>query len=49
MPGPLCFCADVHKGKSAASAVIRIDPHSGDHHGGRGTAKATRDFKLMIV
>ena len=26
MSGLLCFCADVHKGKSAASAVIRIDP-----------------------
>jgi hypothetical protein len=46
MSGLLCFCADVHKGKSAASAVIRID-HSGDHHGGRRTASGS-DARFQV-
>jgi len=50
MPGLLCFWADVHKGKSAASAVIRIDPIAATIMAvGAPRAEATRDFKLMIL
>jgi len=48
MPGLLCSCADVHKGKSAASAVIRIDPIVATIMAVEAPrAEATRDFKLM--
>jgi hypothetical protein len=50
MPGLRCFCADVHKGMSAASAVIRIDPIVATIMAvGAPRAEATRDFKLMIL